>query len=292
MKYNKVTDKVKVIERKIAKLKKRQRTLQTHLNTRAGETYRTGGYGGFLTVLLSSRSFEDFESTARVLSDLNARDAAMVADLKATKASAEEARATLKVSQKEAASQKSAMAANAKAVTTQLVSRKRLLASVTAEIAALVAQRLADQSATEQAKTMSLMLAQRSPSAGGVTLGGTPPSEKAATALYYAEKQLGKPYVWAAAGPDTFDCSGLMLYAYDKAGVELTHYSGTQITEGTRVSRSELRPGDLVFFGSPIHHVGMYAGGGAFIEAPYTGTDVRITRLSNRSDFSGACRPE
>jgi len=82
-----------------------------------------------------------------------------------------------------------------------------------------------------------------------------------------------------------------MLWSYNKVGVELTHYSVTQITEGKRVSRSELQPGDLVFFGSPIHHVGMYVGGGAFLEAPYTGADVRITPLSNRHDFAGACRP-
>ncbi|HEY5473421.1 MAG TPA: NlpC/P60 family protein, partial [Candidatus Limnocylindrales bacterium] len=114
---------------------------------------------------------------------------------------------------------------------------------------------------------------------------------KGAAAVYWAEKQLGKPYVWAATGPGSFDCSGLTMWAYKKVGVSLSHYSRAQITEGARVSKSNLQPGDLVFFGSPIHHVGMYVGGGDFIEAPYTGAHVRITPLSNRHDFAGACRP-
>jgi peptidoglycan DL-endopeptidase CwlO len=289
--YDKITSKVKAVEKRIAKLEKRQHTLQTHLNTRASETYRTGGPGGFLTVLLSQRTYEDFQSSAKIIADLNARDAATVSELKATKAEARQARATLKAAQKEAGQQKAKMAANKKAVEEQLGIRKRLLAGVAKEIQALVAKRMASQSIAEQARTMKLMLAQRSPSSGGVTLGGSPSSSKAGAALYYAEQQIGKPYVWAADGPDTFDCSGLMLFAYGKTGTDLSHYSGSQINEGKRVSRSDLKPGDLVFFGSPIHHVGMYVGGDAFLEAPYTGSSVRITRLSSRSDFAGACRP-
>ena len=232
--------------------------------------YRTGPHG-YLSVLLSVRSFEDFDGTARVLAALNQKDASTVAQLKASKAEVKKTRATLVAAQKDARRQKNAMAANAKAVETQLAARKRLLAGLTAEIQALVARRLAAQSSPEQARTMKLLLKQRTAATGGVYLGGKPSSQKAAAAVYYAEKEIGKPYVWAADGPDTFDCSGLMLFAYGKVGVELTHYSGQQIKEGKRVARSNLQPGDLVFFGSPIHHVGMYVGGGAFLEAPYTG---------------------
>ena len=82
-----------------------------------------------------------------------------------------------------------------------------------------------------------------------------------------------------------------MVWAYKHVGINLNNYSGDQINEGAPVSRSHLQPGDLVFFGSPIHHVGMYVGGGCFIEAPYTGVDVRISRMSSRDDFAGACRP-
>ena len=289
-KYDKLNDKVKSTERQIKKLEKRQTYLQGHLNTRVSEMYRTGPHG-YITVLLSMRTFEEFESTSRVLADLNEKDAAMVAELKESKAKAEKARATLVASRKEAKRQKETMASNAKAVETQLAARKRLLAGLTSEIQALVAKRLAAQSSSEQARTMKLLLKQRTASTGGVYLGGKPASAKAAAAVYYAEKEIGKPYVWAADGPNSFDCSGLMLWAYGKVGVELTHYSGSQIKEGKRIPRSQLKPGDLVFFGSPIHHVGMYVGGDAFVEAPYTGADVRITRLSSRRDYAGACRP-
>jgi cell wall-associated NlpC family hydrolase len=109
--------------------------------------------------------------------------------------------------------------------------------------------------------------------------------------VYWAMKAIGKPYRYGAGGPDSFDCSGLTSWAYGKAGISLPHSSGAQISQGPRISKSNLQPGDLVFFGSPIHHVGMYVGGGDFIEAPYTGMNVRVVSLGRRSDFAGACRP-
>jgi peptidoglycan DL-endopeptidase CwlO len=288
--YSALADKVRSTEKQIAKLQKKQRYLQGHLDTRASEMYRSGPLE-FMTVLLSVRSFEQLDTTMRVLTSLNQQDAVNVSQLKSAKADAQKARATLLVAKKDAGRQKDAMASSKRAVETQLAARKAVLSGLTADIQALVAKQIAEQKAEEQARTMALLLRQKTASTGGIVLGGTAPSDKAAAAVYWAEKQIGKPYVWAAVGPDTYDCSGLMLYAYAKVGIHLTHYSGEQINEGKRISRSNLKPGDLVFFGSPIHHVGMYVGGGAFIEAPYTGANVRITPLSNRSDFAGACRP-
>jgi peptidoglycan DL-endopeptidase CwlO len=111
----------------------------------------------------------------------------------------------------------------------------------------------------------------------------------AAVAVQWAHNELGKPYVWGAAGPSAFDCSGLTMYVYARAGVYLPHSSGAQYGYGRHVSRGELRPGDLVFFGYPIHHVGIYIGGGAMIEAPHTGAVVRISSIG-RSDYVGATR--
>jgi len=104
-----------------------------------------------------------------------------------------------------------------------------------------------------------------------------------------AKRYLGAPYVWAAAGPNSFDCSGFTMFVYRQVGVSLPHSSRAQIGYGERVSRSNLRPGDLVFFGSPIHHVGIYVGGGMMIHAPHTGARVRIDPL--HSNYSGAARP-
>ena len=301
--YSQLTDKVHATEARIAKLKKRTGVLQSHLSTRASDMYRQGPLN-FLSVLLSVRSFEDFDTTIRVLTSLNEQDAKTVSELKVAKSEADTARATLLAAQTEAGHQKTAMAHNAAAVKTQLAKRRQVLAGLTVEIQTLIAQQIAAEKAAEQARAIALLQRQREAAAAasrsvssssgysGIILGGNPPtSSKGAAAVYWAEKQLGKPYVWAATGPNAFDCSGLTMYAYNKVGISLSHYSRAQINEGQRVSRSNLQPGDLVFFGSPIHHVGMYVGGGDFIEAPYTGSHVRITSLSRRGDFAGACRP-
>jgi cell wall-associated NlpC family hydrolase len=115
-------------------------------------------------------------------------------------------------------------------------------------------------------------------------------------AVRYAKAQLGKPYEWGASGPDTFDCSGLTMMAWRHAGIRLDHYSAAQYDEGTHVSRSELRPGDLVFYAdntndpSTIHHVGIYVGGGQMINAPQTGDVVKYASI-DRPDYIGATRP-
>jgi cell wall-associated NlpC family hydrolase len=111
----------------------------------------------------------------------------------------------------------------------------------------------------------------------------------AAKAVAFAEAQIGKPYRYGAAGPASFDCSGLTMKAWLAAGVTLAHYSGGQWREGTHVSKAQLQPGDLVFFGTDIHHVGIYIGSGKMIEAPHTGAKVRVSDAF-RSDYAGAVR--
>jgi cell wall-associated NlpC family hydrolase len=107
----------------------------------------------------------------------------------------------------------------------------------------------------------------------------TPPpgvSSAAAIAVAAAESRVGDWYVWAAAGPSTFDCSGLVMWAYAQAGVSLPHYSGAQYADTVHIPMSDLQPGDLVFFSDPGEHVAMYVGNGMIIEAPYTGATVHI----------------
>jgi cell wall-associated NlpC family hydrolase len=104
--------------------------------------------------------------------------------------------------------------------------------------------------------------------------------------------QLGKPYVWGTAGPDTFDCSGLVVYAYSQVGVSLPHSSYALWNAGVYVSQDQLQPGDLVFFDG-LGHVGIYIGGGQFIHAPHTGDVVKISSLSESwyaATFVGARR--
>ena len=112
------------------------------------------------------------------------------------------------------------------------------------------------------------------------------PYSPAETVLSYH----GIPYVWAGASPSGFDCSGLTQYVMRQHGVALPHHAASQYLLGTRVTPSELRAGDLVFFGSPVYHVGMYIGGGYFVHAPRTGDFIKVSRLADRSDFVGARR--
>ena len=100
-------------------------------------------------------------------------------------------------------------------------------------------------------------------------------------AVAAAESRVGDPYVWGAAGPTAFDCSGLVMWAYEQAGISLPHYSGAQFSDTTEIPMSDLQPGDLVFPANPGEHVAMYVGGGDIVQAPYTGADVQIVPLSS-----------
>jgi cell wall-associated NlpC family hydrolase len=115
-------------------------------------------------------------------------------------------------------------------------------------------------------------------------------SEAAQVAVDTAMAQRGKPYVWAAAGPGSFDCSGLTEFAYHAAGITLPHSSALQSKMGQAVSRSDLQPGDLVFFYSPVSHVGIYIGNGQMVHAPTTGDVVKVATVDSMGGFVGARR--
>ena len=118
-----------------------------------------------------------------------------------------------------------------------------------------------------------------------------------AAALLAAESRIGTPYRYGGSGPDAFDCSGLVAYAYQQAGVPLPRTAAQQYALARPVPRTELRPGDLVFFrwsGREVSHVGIYAGDGQFVHAPQTGGQVRTANLDDewyRERYAGAGRP-
>jgi cell wall-associated NlpC family hydrolase len=122
------------------------------------------------------------------------------------------------------------------------------------------------------------------PAAAPVASGG------AAAAVAYAMAQVGDAYVYGAAGPDAFDCSGLTMASWAQGGVALPHSSGAQMGSGTPVSIDALQPGDLVFYYSPVSHVGIYVGNGQLVHAANPGTGVQITSVSSMP-ISGAVRP-
>jgi cell wall-associated NlpC family hydrolase len=124
----------------------------------------------------------------------------------------------------------------------------------------------------------------------GATPTAPPPSTLGEAAVSEALKELGTPYVWGGAAPGGFDCSGLVSWAYAQAGLGgLPHFTGALWASGTHITSSELAPGDLVFYNG-LNHVGMYIGGGNFVEAPHTGDVVKISSMSARSGFVGAVR--
>ncbi|ENY8534739.1 TPA: NlpC/P60 family protein [Clostridioides difficile] len=120
--------------------------------------------------------------------------------------------------------------------------------------------------------------------------GYTNATGKAGTVIAEAKKHLGKPYKWGGNGPSNFDCSGLMVYCFKKVNVNLPRTSRQQATKGKKVEKNNLQAGDLIFFKNPISHVALYIGNGEFIEAPETGKNVRIRKLSSRKDFNTARR--
>ena len=172
--------------------------------------------------------------------------------------------------------------------------RERLAALAAARAAAVARAAAAAAAAAARAAEQNTGPVDSSGAVGDVP--GTISAATGQAAVSYAESQIGKPYVWGAAGPDSYDCSGLVMWAYAHVGVNLDHWTGYQWVEGARMSTSSLRPGDLVFFATntsdpnTIHHVGMYIGNGEMVEAPHTGAYVRISSMW-RPDLIGAVRP-
>src|SRR6266567_96701 len=127
--------------------------------------------------------------------------------------------------------------------------------------------------------------------AGCATAGGVPalqaPTQAVATAITFAEQQLGKPYLWGGTGPDAFDCSGLVMMAYRAAGIGIARTSQAQWASEQRVSASQVQPGDLVFFAgadgttTDPGHVGLVIGNGKMIEAYATGFPIRVSSYAN-----------
>jgi peptidoglycan DL-endopeptidase CwlO len=116
-------------------------------------------------------------------------------------------------------------------------------------------------------------------------------SAAATKAVKFALKQVGKPYVFGAAGPGTYDCSGLTMRSWEAAGVNLPHSAADQYNYGHHVSRNDLEPGDLIFFYSPISHVTIYIGNGMMVSAPTEGEDVSVVPVAAfDSDYVGATR--
>jgi cell wall-associated NlpC family hydrolase len=184
-------------------------------------------------------------------------------------------------------------------VQSKLGAAQKLLNSLTAQEKKRLAALQAKQEAEAKAKAAQIarqekakeLAAAKAASAKGADAPAAPVNSSVAEqAIAFARKQLDKPYVWGATGPDSYDCSGLTQAAYKAAGIDLPRTTYDQVDVGTRVSEDDLQPGDLIFFYSDVSHVGLYIGDGEMIHAPHTGTVVKIAPITEMP-FYGAVRP-
>jgi len=207
------------------------------------------------------------------------RIASLVAEIRHEQLLAEQRAAEARLAAEQAALARAAAAAAAAA---------RAQAQAEAAAAAAERQRQAQAAAAARAQAVHAQAVQVPVTATTTAPASTPPSSlppssssAAAIAVAAAESRVGDPYVWGAAGPDAFDCSGLVMWAWAQAGVSLPHYSGAQYADTTPIPMSDLQPGDLVFPADPGQHVAMYVGNGEIVQAPYTGADVQIVPLTS-----------
>ncbi|MFJ9827411.1 NlpC/P60 family protein [Streptomyces sp. NPDC101160] len=255
----------------------------------AAAQYRSGGLDPAVQLVLTSDPDQYLERAA-LAEKAGDRQAAAIASVRRELAAVRQLRARSADRLRELKAHEAELRKQKAAVRTKLDAARALLARLTAEEraryeAAVTAGRH-DAASPGPASGAAADRADRASADRGPL---TAPTGRAAAAIAFAEAQLGKPYVWGATGPSAYDCSGLTQAAWRAAGVSLPRTTYTQINAGRRVSRSELAPGDLVFFYSGISHVGLYIGGGRMIHAPRPGAPVRIAPI-DEMPFAGATR--
>ncbi|GLX48298.1 NlpC/P60 family protein [Streptomyces sp. NPDC014983] len=266
-KQQKLQKEISTIQDNVARGQEDLNKLRDGLGSLATAQYRSGGIDPSVQLFLSSDpdTFLDKASTLDQLSSQQV-DALRKIQSKQRELAQERSEATEKL--KDLADTRTELGNKKKEVQAKLAAAQKILNSLTAKEKADLAaqQQRADRSSSQR-----------------VNLGDAPPaSGRAAAAFSAAQAQIGKPYVYGATGPSSFDCSGLTSYAYAQAGVSIPRTSEEQANIGTRIySQSDLKVGDLVFFYGDIHHVGLYAGNGQVLHAPHTGAVVRYEAMSD-----------
>jgi peptidoglycan DL-endopeptidase CwlO len=276
--YNQSNEALKKIRRSLKGLRAEAngaqadvRKLQATLGARASAAYVQGA-GSAVAAVLGSDDPAAAIARVQVLDLLAARDGDLMDQLGVAGKAFDERQRNLLAAEKAQAAEVQRLAAK-KAEVEQAADRTRVLLS---------RMRAADRPSAPSPASVGPVAPP--PSGGG---GGG--SGSAAAAVAYARAQVGKPYCYGGAGPGCYDCSGLTMMAWQQAGVSLPHSSASQFNVGRRISASELQPGDLIFYYSPISHVSIYIGGGQRISATHTGDYVRVQSLG--SSIVGYARP-
>jgi cell wall-associated NlpC family hydrolase len=245
---------------------------QAQVNDFAGASFTSGVQLNKLSALLAGTSTQDFLDRSSALEVIATDKSAAMDNLNGAAEKAKTAEQTATDAAKRATDARDAAAK----LTSDIEAKKKTL-----------------QTQIDQLEATSKTLTTADKSAQKDTGGAAPtvqaPTAAAQKAVNAALSKLGSAYVWGATGPGTFDCSGLMQWAYKQAGITLPRTSAAQATFGTPVSRDQLQPGDLVAYYSPVSHIGMYLGDGKMVHAPTSGDVVKISSL--QSQYAGATRP-
>jgi cell wall-associated NlpC family hydrolase len=240
----------------------RASAVKNELKSEAVKTYMRGGQGPSVAAgsdPARASAYVQFVTSA-------ATDA--IDEMRAVKINMGQRRDELKAAQRQAESALAAVKAEERAANDADAALLAKLARVKGELASLVAAEQNRRTGRYEAAAKRRMGSEKFGPVPGVSAG-------ASNAVNYARAQLGKPYHWGGAGPDSFDCSGLTMMAWKAGGVSLPHSSQSQYSSTTHVPLSAVQPGDLIFYYSDIHHVGIYVGGGQIIAATHTGDYVR-----------------
>jgi peptidoglycan DL-endopeptidase CwlO len=279
-------------------------TAQKVLAARMVAIYTTDQRDSTLDVLVGSRSLEDLLDGLETVSRVSEQDSAVLTDVTRFRADMRRARARLRHARDRQAELVAERAAHKASIESKLSERQQMLSSIKSEIATIRAAEQRRQAELERQARARLNAPQpmipelaAAPSSSSSPSSDPPSALPSAPAAKYggvvgiAMQYLGIPYVYGGASPSGFDCSGFVMYVYAQVGVSLPHNAAAQYGHGTPVDRSQLQPGDLVFFNG-LGHNGIYIGGGSFIHSPHTGDVVKISSLSGwyASTWVGARR--
>jgi peptidoglycan DL-endopeptidase CwlO len=284
-----------------ANLKQARAVLAEH----AVAVYTSTGGDSTLEVLLGATSLDDFLSRVDTVGRVSDQGNQVLGEVVTFQNDVKTRRARLKRAKARASELVAERSRQKASIESQLSTRRQLLSSIRDEIARMRAAERARQAELERRARAQAAAATAAPPVLATTLQASDPADPAesiATALPappsryggvvgIAMQYLGTPYVYGGASPSGFDCSGFVMYVFAQIGVSLPHNAAAQYGYGTPVDRSQLQPGDLVFFNG-LGHMGIYVGGGSFIHAPHTGDVVKISSMSGwyASSYVGARR--